>query len=65
MKELHTYVLAHRDDMEAFYAYVEKLHVQATWIEMSPLQSLDDLQNYPEFLEKLSNGSESKDSDRL
>nr|WP_199341994.1 hypothetical protein [Nostoc punctiforme] len=51
--------------MEAFYAYVEKLHVQATWIEMSPLQSLDDLQNYPEFLEKLSNGSESKDSDRL
>ncbi len=65
IKELHTYVLAHRDDMEAFYAYVDKLHVQATWIEMPPLQSLDDLQNYPEFLEKLSNGSGSKDSDRL
>ncbi|MBX9254674.1 hypothetical protein H1Q63_12070 [Desmonostoc muscorum CCALA 125] len=65
IKELHTYVLAHRDDMEAFYAYVDKLHAQATWIEMPPLQSLDDLQNYPEFLEKLSNGSESKDSDRL
>ncbi|MFN6513127.1 MAG: DUF6887 family protein [Nostoc sp. CreGUA01] len=65
IKELHTYVLAHRDDMEAFYAYIDKLHAQATWIEMPPLQSLDDLQNYPEFLEKLSNGSESKDSDRL
>ncbi len=65
IKELHTYVLSHRDDMEAFYAYVDKLHAQATWIEMPPLQSLDDLQNYPEFLEKLSNGSESQDSDRL
>ncbi len=22
IKELHTYILVHRDDMEAFYAYV-------------------------------------------
>lgn len=65
IQELHTYVLEHRDDVEAFYAYVDKLHAQATWIEMPPLQSLDDLQNYPEFIKKLSNGSEFKDSDRL
>lgn len=65
IKELHTYVLGHRDDVEAFYAYVDKLDAQATWIEMPPLQCLDDLQNYPEFLKKLNNSSESKDSDRL
>ncbi|MBH8573740.1 hypothetical protein I8752_12060 [Nostocaceae cyanobacterium CENA369] len=57
-KELHAYVLAHREDREAFYAYVDKLHTEASWIEMPPLQSLDDLKNYPEFLEKFSNDSE-------
>ena len=25
-KELHDYFLTHRDDQEAFYAYVDKLH---------------------------------------
>jgi hypothetical protein len=39
-KDLHAYVLAHRDDQEAFYAYVDKLHAEATWIEMAPLQSV-------------------------
>lgn len=61
-KELHAYVLANRDDLEAFYPYVDKLHTEANWIEMPPLQSLDDLRNYPEFLEKFSNGSEPKDN---
>lgn len=28
-KELQNYVLAHRDDQEAFYAYVDKLHMEA------------------------------------
>lgn len=57
-KELHAYVLAHRDDQEAFYAYVDKLHAEANWVEMPPLQSLEDLENYPEFLERVRNGSE-------
>lgn len=52
-KDLHTYVLAHRDDQKAFYAYVDKLNAKATWIEMPPLQSVEDLENYPEFLERL------------
>ena len=60
-KELHAYVLAHRDDREAFYAYVDKLHAEANWVEMPPLASLDDLKNYPEFLESFGNGSESQD----
>lgn len=41
-KELHDYVLTHRDDQEAFYAYVDKLHTEGNWIEMPPLQSLED-----------------------
>ena len=60
-KELHAYFLAHRDDQEAFYAYVDKLHAEANWIEMPPLQSLEDLENYPEFLERLRNSSEPRD----
>jgi len=50
-KELQSYVLAHRDDQEAFYAYVDKLHAEATWVEMPALESPDDLEQYPEFLE--------------
>ena len=52
-RELHAYVLAHRDDRDAFYAYVDKLHAEANWIDMPPLQSAEELENYPEFLEYL------------
>jgi hypothetical protein len=60
-KDLHAYVLAHRDDQEAFYTYVDKLHAEATWIEMAPLLSVEDLENYPEFLERLRKSAESRD----
>lgn len=33
-KDLHNYVLAHRDDQEAFYAYVDKLHAEANWVAL-------------------------------
>ncbi|WP_298910952.1 hypothetical protein [uncultured Nostoc sp.] len=56
-KELQAYVLAHRDDQEAFYAYLDKLHAEANWVEMPPLQSSEDLENYPEFIERVRNGS--------
>jgi len=48
-KELHDYVLSHREDQAAFYAYVDKLHAEGNWIEMPPLKSLEDIENYPEF----------------
>ena len=32
-KELHAYVLKHREDIEAFHIYVDKLHKEANWIE--------------------------------
>ncbi len=61
-KELHAYVLTHRHDQEAFYAYVDKLHTEATWVEMPPSQSVEDLDNYPEFLERIRFGSEPRDN---
>ncbi|MGA9381885.1 MAG: hypothetical protein WBV73_24255 [Phormidium sp.] len=60
-KDLQAYVLAHRDDQEAFYAYVDKLHAEATWIEMPPLESAEDLDNYPEFVEHIRKSSEPHD----
>lgn len=48
-KELHNYVLSHRDDQEAFYAYVDKLHQEGNWIEMPAVESVEDLEKYPEF----------------
>ncbi len=60
-EDLHEYVLAHRDDEEAFYAYVDKLHLEATWIEMPPLQAVEDLDNYPEFLDRVRKNSEGSD----
>jgi hypothetical protein len=41
---------------------VDKLHAEANWVEMPPLQSLEDLENYPEFLERVRNGSEPQDN---
>ena len=61
-KDLHAYVLAHRDDQEAFYAYIDKLHAEANWVEMPPLQSVKDLENYPEFIERVRSSSEPRDN---
>jgi hypothetical protein len=57
-KELHNYVLTHREDLEAFNAYVDKLHAEGNWIEMPPLQSEQDLENYPEFIDRIRNNSQ-------
>ena len=57
-KELHDYVLTHRDDREAFYAYVDKLYTEGNWIEMPPLESLEDLENYPDFTKRFRGNSE-------
>lgn len=32
---------------------MDKLHAEATWVEMPPLHSVENLENYPEFLEHL------------
>jgi hypothetical protein len=35
-----------------------KLHAEANWIEMPPLESLQDLDNYPEFVNRFSGNSQ-------
>ena len=56
-KELKNYFLAHRDDRDAFYAYIDRLHSEGNWIEMPPLTSEDDLANHPDFVEHSRNSS--------
>lgn len=61
-KELRTYVLAHRDDNEAFYALADKISAEAAnKVPLPPLKSLDDIENYPEFLDKLRGNSGRKE----
>lgn len=52
-KELRVYLLTHRDDRDAFYAYVDRSEVEANWTEFPPVQSMDELKNFPEFFEKV------------
>jgi hypothetical protein len=40
---------------------VDKLHVEAKWVEMPALQSVEDMENYPEFIERLRKSSQSQD----
>lgn len=51
-KELRAYILQHRDDDEAFYAYMDKVQAEGTWIEFPAPKSIDDLKHFPELLEK-------------
>ncbi|MEB3310507.1 MAG: hypothetical protein VKJ02_09755 [Snowella sp.] len=57
-KELQRYVLSHREDQAAFYAYIDKLNTEADWIEMPPLNSVEDIDNYPEFVNRFQNNSQ-------
>ena len=53
LKELRTYVLSHQEDNEAFYTFVDRLHAEKKWVTHPPLKSMQDMENYPDFLEKL------------
>ena len=46
-KEVPNYLLAHRDDQEAFYAYVDRLHKEGNWIWMPPVDPVEDVEKYP------------------
>jgi hypothetical protein len=61
-KELRKYVLEHREDQDAFHAYVDKLYLEGQWIEMPPMQSEQDLEDYPEFLDHLRRSSQPSDN---
>jgi hypothetical protein len=56
-QELHDYVLAHRDETDAFFAYVDKIHAEGHWVEMPPVETLQELENYSELTARFRNGS--------
>jgi hypothetical protein len=60
-KELKSYVLKNREDQEAFYAYIDRLHVEGNWIEMPPMESDKDFENYPEFIAHVRRSSTPQD----
>jgi hypothetical protein len=53
LKDLRAYVLSHNDDNNAFYAYVDRKQAQGKATKYPPLKSLEDLENYPEAIERL------------
>ena len=51
--ELRSYILEHRDDDEALYAYVDKSKAEGNWVKMPAINLMDDLENYHEFIDKI------------
>lgn len=56
-KQLRVYVLAHRDDQDAFYALTDCLSAQPGRILHPPLKSPEDMENYPDIIQKIQNDS--------
>nr|WP_293065143.1 hypothetical protein [Okeania sp. SIO2B3] len=52
-QELKSYVLSHRDDDDAFSAYVDKVNERKDRVIYPPLKSLEDMEKYPEFIEQM------------
>ena len=52
-QELKRYILAHRNDAEAISAYVTKISAEPGWVTYPAPSSPEDLDKYPEFLEKV------------
>ena len=52
-QELKNYVLSHREDEEAFNAYLDKVSAKKDRVTYPPLQSLEELENYPEVIEQM------------
>ncbi|MEA5511353.1 hypothetical protein VB715_16385 [Crocosphaera sp. UHCC 0190] len=53
LKKLRQYILSHREDNEAFYTFVDRVDKEKNWINNPPLDSIEDMNNYPDFLEKI------------
>ncbi|MGF1601375.1 MAG: hypothetical protein ACFCU8_05030 [Thermosynechococcaceae cyanobacterium] len=52
-KALRQYVLEHRDNLEAFQVYVDRSEAEAHWIELPPVQTAAELEQFPQFMDKI------------
>lgn len=59
-QDLKSYVLSHREDNEAFYAYVDKVHQRKNRVVYPALNTLEDMEKYPDFIEKMRRDSGNK-----
>lgn len=53
LKQLRQYVLSHREDETAFHIYVDRVNSEQERTTYPPLKSLEDLEKYPDVLNKL------------
>ncbi|MBW4479057.1 MAG: hypothetical protein KME54_19920 [Tolypothrix brevis GSE-NOS-MK-07-07A] len=51
-KDLLAYMLEHREDNEAFYAYMDKVNAEPASEFYPAPQSIEDLKHFPQLLEK-------------
>ncbi|PSB21240.1 hypothetical protein C7B65_04740 [Phormidesmis priestleyi ULC007] len=52
-KELKAYMLAHRSNDAAFYAYMDKVNAEPPTEIFPAPKSLDDFQNFPPIIRKI------------
>ncbi|MGB7415980.1 MAG: hypothetical protein WA902_17385 [Thermosynechococcaceae cyanobacterium] len=53
LRDLRAHILSNREDDEAFYVYVDRKQAQGTKIKHPPLRSVQDMENYPDVIDKL------------
>ncbi len=53
LQELRQYFLSHRDNDEAFYAYIDKVREKNDRVTYPPLTSVEDMEKYPEIIEQM------------
>ncbi|MGK7885182.1 MAG: hypothetical protein AB4057_11230 [Crocosphaera sp.] len=53
LKQLRQYVLSHREDEKAFHIYVDRVNSEQERTTYPPLKSLEDMEKYPDVLNKL------------
>jgi hypothetical protein len=51
-KEILDYIVEHRDDDEAFYAFMDKVYAEPPRQFYPAPKTIDDLRNFPELLER-------------
>ena len=65
-KELRTYLLNHRNDEATFFAFVASFaarsvrsETEANWTEFPAIESVEDLKNFPDFLQRINKETQS------
>ncbi len=53
-KELRQYILEHRDDEQAFYAYMDRLNQESDKPVFPAPKSIEDLSNFAQLLKQYS-----------